>query len=99
MLQAYAGTSGEFTSTVSDRECLPLEWWESRISSDPEAAARSTPGVRVVQLTVTESNLIALQLYQSCGFEPWGTEPYAIKVDGPFVAKVHMWYQIGPDAA
>ncbi|HMB91440.1 MAG TPA: GNAT family N-acetyltransferase [Rhodothermales bacterium] len=53
--------------------------------------ARSTPGTCVVQLKVMASNVPALQLYESCGFRPYGTEPYAIKMDEAFVSVVHMW--------
>lgn len=148
MLQAYADEPDAFTSTVPEREPLPLEWWTSRVSDQPHSAelvlgafdegrlvgvaglkferrertmhkallfgmyvmppyrgqgiaralveavleqARSTPGTRVVQLTVTQSNAPALRLYESCGFLPFGTEPFAIKTGERFVSKVHMW--------
>ena len=153
MLQAYAGEPDAFTSTVAEREPLPLEWWTSRISdqSNPPALvigafvgarlvgvaglrferrertkhkatlygvyvlpefrgqgiaralvdavlthARSTPGTQVVQLTVTQSNTPAIQLYESCGFVPFGTEPLAVKVAERFVSKVHMWCAVVP---
>ncbi|MBA2960980.1 MULTISPECIES: GNAT family N-acetyltransferase [Ramlibacter] len=54
-----------------------------------EAAA--APSTRVVQLTVTDTNRAALRLYAACGFQPFGTEPMAVRVDGRDVAKVHMW--------
>ncbi len=57
--------------------------------------ARSTPGLRVVQLTVTESNAPAIRLYRSCGFQPFGTEPLALRVGDGFVGKVHMWRDLG----
>lgn len=156
MLRAYGEEPDTFTSTVSEREPLPLDWWTSRVSDDPdptemvfgafvrgrlvgvaglryerrprtrhkatlfgtyvlptfrgqgiaralvEAAleqARSTPGVRVVQLTVTESNAPALRLYESCGFVPFGTEPLAIRVGERFVSKVHMWRAVDQGTA
>ncbi|MEM1116016.1 MAG: GNAT family N-acetyltransferase [Bacteroidota bacterium] len=40
MLAAYAEAGGAFTSTVAERETLPLAWWESRLSNDPEAVER-----------------------------------------------------------
>ncbi len=152
MLQAYATEPDAFTSTVPEREPLPLEWWAARVSDQPEAAelalgafdgarlvgvvglrferrartlhkatlyglfvlpdfrrhgvarglveavleeARSTPGLRVVQLTVTETNAPAIRLYQSCGFQPFGTEPLALRVGDGFVGKVHMWREVG----
>ncbi len=57
--------------------------------------ARSTPGTRVVQLTVTESNTPALRLYESCGFRAFGTEPLANKLGERFVSLVHMWCPVG----
>jgi len=35
MLEAYAAHPDAFTSTVAEREKLPIEWWESRLSPDP----------------------------------------------------------------
>jgi ribosomal protein S18 acetylase RimI-like enzyme len=153
MLQAYASEPDAFTSTVAEREPLPLDWWASRISDQsilpalvvgafvgarlvgvagltferrertkhkatlfgvyvlPEfrgqgiaralveaalAHARSTPGTQVVQLTVTQSNTPAVQLYESCGFASFGIEPLAVKVGERFVSKVHMWCAVGP---
>jgi len=59
------------------------------------AGARGRPGVGVVQLTVTQGNAGAQALYESCGFTPFGVEPFAVAVDGGFVSKVHMWCNIG----
>ncbi|NNF58371.1 MAG: GNAT family N-acetyltransferase [Rhodothermaceae bacterium] len=53
--------------------------------------AQATPGTRIVQLTVTESNAPARRLYESCGFVAFGTEPFALKIGERFVSKVHMW--------
>lgn len=61
--------------------------------------ARSTPGMQVVQLTVTASNAAAVQLYSVCGFVPFGTEPFANKVDERFVSVLHMWCPVGEMAA
>lgn len=154
MLQAYAEEPEAFTSTVSEREPLPLEWWASRTSDQPDPAelvfgafadarlvgvaglrfhrwertrhkatlfglfvlpqlrgrgiarrlveavleqAHATPGTRVVQLTVTQPNVPALRLYESCGFRPFGTEPFANKVGERFVPVVHMWRPVGPE--
>ena len=38
MLRAYAEASDTFTSTVPEREALPLDWWETRVSDAPDAA-------------------------------------------------------------
>ena len=55
------------------------------------AHARATPGVELVQLTVTERNVAALELYRSRGFVAWGIEPRAVTLDGGHAAKVHLW--------
>ena len=55
------------------------------------AAARSRPGVRVVQLTVTQGNRDAQALYEQCGFVQFGVEPFAVAVATGFVSKIHMW--------
>ncbi|MBO9515064.1 MAG: GNAT family N-acetyltransferase [Variovorax sp.] len=54
-----------------------------------EAAGRE--GVKIVQLTVTEGNTAARTLYERCGFEPFGVEPYAVVVGTAYLSKVHMW--------
>ncbi len=38
MLRAYAGEPEAFTSTVPEREVLPLEWWEVRVSDRPDSS-------------------------------------------------------------
>jgi RimJ/RimL family protein N-acetyltransferase len=55
---------------------------------------RTRPGVRIVQLTVTEGNATARQLYERCGFMAFGVEPYAVAVGNDYVAKVHMWRRL-----
>jgi len=37
MLEAYASAPDAFTSSVTEREKLPLEWWAARMSDMPEA--------------------------------------------------------------
>ncbi|MEO8022969.1 GNAT family N-acetyltransferase [Polaromonas sp.] len=59
------------------------------------AGARDRPGVRLVQLTVTQGNASAQALYESCGFTAFGVEPFAVAVDDGFVSKVHMWCNMG----
>jgi GNAT superfamily N-acetyltransferase len=61
--------------------------------------ARRAPGTEIVQLTVTQGNAAARRLYASCGFLPFGTEPYALKVGEQFVSVVHMWCAVGDSAA
>lgn len=57
--------------------------------------ARSTPGTRVVQLTVRQANASALRLYESYGFRSFGVEPLAIRVEDRFDSVVHMWCEVG----
>ncbi len=47
-------------------------------------------GVITVNLTVTEGNTPAISLYQSAGFQAWGTQPLAIATPSGFRGKVHM---------
>jgi ribosomal protein S18 acetylase RimI-like enzyme len=63
------------------------------------AAARARDGVGLVQLTVSAGNRAAQALYARAGFVPFGVEPFAVAVDDGFVAKVHMWCDLGLGAA
>lgn len=53
--------------------------------------AKSLPDITMTQLTVTAGNISALKLYESSGFMPFGTEPFAVRVGAGYVSKVHMW--------
>ena len=57
--------------------------------------ARARPGVRLVQLTVTDGNA-AEAVYARCGFVRFGLEPLAIAVGDILLAKVHMWCDLNP---
>jgi ribosomal protein S18 acetylase RimI-like enzyme len=59
--------------------------------------ARQSAYARLVQLTVTDTNRVAIGLYTACGFMAFGTEPMAVRLDGRDIAKVHMWRTV--DAA
>lgn len=59
------------------------------------AVARERPGIKLVQLTVTQGNTSAQALYESCGFTTFGVEPFAVAVGTGFVSKVHMWCTMG----
>jgi len=148
MLEAYAAHPDAFTSSVAEREKLPLSWWEARLSEEPDAKelvlgafdgsnlagvvglsfkqqekvrhkatlfgmyvrpqwrsqsigrqlvqsaltrVQERPSIKVVQLTVTESNAPAVSLYESCGFLRFGSEPLAVAVGSKYVTKLHMW--------
>jgi ribosomal protein S18 acetylase RimI-like enzyme len=53
--------------------------------------ADAVNGVAVLTLTVTQGNAPALKLYDSAGFQTFGTEPMAILTPQGLKAKVHMW--------
>lgn len=55
------------------------------------ACARARPGIRLVQLTVTQGNHAAQALYERFGFVVFGQEPQAVAVEDGFVSKTHMW--------
>ena len=56
-------------------------------------------GLSDLVLTVTEGNAAALRLYRRAGFEAFGTEPRAIRVDGRAFGKVHMHLALAPGDA
>lgn len=53
--------------------------------------ARARLGIKVVQLTVTQSNRAAQAMYERAGFLQFGLEPFAFAAGGKFLSKVHMW--------
>jgi ribosomal protein S18 acetylase RimI-like enzyme len=60
--------------------------------------ARALPGLRQLDLTVTESNPAACSLYKSCGFETFGLERGAIEIDGKTYDVAYMALQLETDA-
>ena len=52
--------------------------------------ARSLDGVTMVGLTVSETAAPARRLYESAGFDIWGLEPQAIRIDGQTTREYHM---------
>jgi catechol 2,3-dioxygenase-like lactoylglutathione lyase family enzyme/RimJ/RimL family protein N-acetyltransferase len=54
------------------------------------AAARARPGLRTVQLTVTQGNTAAQRLYEAAGFRVFGVEPMAVAHGDGFLDKLHM---------
>lgn len=52
--------------------------------------ARKLEGLRKIELAVITTNPPALKLYQAFGFEIWGTQPEALKVDDSFYDQYHM---------
>ncbi|MFM9844010.1 MAG: N-acetyltransferase family protein [Dongiaceae bacterium] len=60
-----------------------------------ENAAREA-GIRVVNLDVRETQGAAIQLYQSLGFQHWGSHPRYARVDGLWVAGQFFWKELEP---
>jgi ribosomal protein S18 acetylase RimI-like enzyme len=60
--------------------------------------AASTPGIVLVQLTVTAGNEPARRLYESMGFEAFGVEPMATRHGDRFLDKVHLWRRFGRES-
>ncbi|MGE0479187.1 MAG: N-acetyltransferase family protein [Phycisphaerae bacterium] len=54
------------------------------------ATARSWPGLAAVYLGVSENAPAARKLYDALGFQPWGAEPDAIRIDDRSFAETHM---------
>jgi len=52
--------------------------------------ARAVPGVMVLHISVTDAASAARHLYERAGFEPWGSEPEALRHEGRVVAEHHM---------
>jgi RimJ/RimL family protein N-acetyltransferase len=59
------------------------------------AMASERQGVTQMQLTVTEGNNSAIDLYKSFGFQQFGIEPRAFFLNGAYWAKVHMSMSLG----
>lgn len=53
-------------------------------------------GLELLVLTVTHAESSARRLYERCGFRSFGIEPRAIKVDGHYFAKNHMYLELHP---
>ena len=51
-------------------------------------------GLELLVLTVTEGNEVATRFYEAAGFRSFGIEPKAIKVDGRFYGKNHMYLDL-----
>ena len=54
------------------------------------ARARGLAGLAQLDLTVTEGNHTAENLYARCGFTVFGRQPNAIRLDGREFAKLHL---------
>ena len=56
---------------------------------------KANPGVEKIILTVAADQMSAKRLYQSLGFEVFGQEQHALKVDGGYVDEDHMVLWLG----
>lgn len=52
--------------------------------------AREWDGVETVGLSVSAHSPQALALYESLGFEQWGTEPDAMRIEGESFDEIHL---------
>jgi RimJ/RimL family protein N-acetyltransferase len=51
--------------------------------------------VELIQLSVVATSTAARRLYESAGFEPFGIERHALKVDGRYYDEIHMAMPLG----
>jgi RimJ/RimL family protein N-acetyltransferase len=54
------------------------------------ANAAAVADVQQINITVTAANERARQLYRSMGFQPWGLERRALRIEGSFYDDEHM---------
>lgn len=54
-----------------------------------------TMGAEFIELTVVDDNKAAVRFYESVGFQCWGREPAALKLDGKYFVENHMSFKIG----
>ncbi|RTL35328.1 MAG: GNAT family N-acetyltransferase [Candidatus Melainabacteria bacterium] len=59
--------------------------------------AQELPDLEYLKLTVTIPNKPATKLYKSLGFEKYGVEPAALKVDGKYVDEALMQLKLHQD--
>ena len=76
---------GMYVSPTYRRQGIASELLEAALRH-----AGSMPGVCWVHLSVSSAALDALRLYESAGFQCWGTEPEALRHDGQAVSEHHM---------
>ena len=54
------------------------------------SAAKQMPGLDVLELSVTETQLAAQHLYERLGFVMWGVQPDAVREGGQALSELHM---------
>jgi ribosomal protein S18 acetylase RimI-like enzyme len=52
--------------------------------------AKEDPSLEQILLAVASGQIAAVELYRKCGFEVYGTEPRALKVDSEYIDEHHM---------
>jgi ribosomal protein S18 acetylase RimI-like enzyme len=63
------------------------------------AAARAMPHLEQLTLTVTRGNGLASRLYERAGFETFGVEPRAVRMNGAYLDKEHRVLFLDPAAS
>ncbi len=59
--------------------------------------ARKLQGLHHLLVTVVSDNARALGFYQALGFEIWGTEPAALRVEEQLYDEIHLWLELADD--
>lgn len=57
--------------------------------------ARTWPGVTSVSLSASVKSVVAVAMYKSLGFVPWGVEPGCLMIDGKAMDEIHMVAPLG----
>ena len=57
------------------------------------ALAGSVPDLLQVNLSVNAGNMAAIALYESLGFQTFGREPAALRIDGVLHDELHMFWR------
>lgn len=58
--------------------------------------ARNWPGVTSVSLSASAKAVVAVAMYKSLGFVPWGVEPGCLMIDGKAIDEIHMVAPLDP---
>ena len=58
------------------------------------SAAKQMPGLDVLELSVTETQLSARRLYERLGFVTWGVQPDAVREGGQALSEHHLQLQL-----
>lgn len=100
------GSGGFFADRASKRRHVATIWGmylapearslgAGRALLDDLLERLAVAGTEVAVLDVAEDNDAARHLYQSAGFETWGREPDAMRVEGRSITLLHMRCRLG----